>query len=185
MLIPNRDLDLWNSDPRIHFWANLDRKSQKCPFCLKIGTQSISTMLILIPTLAFSVSNPKSIFGQICVEKFKVVHFHWKLAHMVYRGCWFLFRHYFSEFPTLNRFLGKFELKKSKLFVFPENWHTQYLKDADSYLYISFLKIFWNFKPKSIFLANLSRKTFHISHFTFPRSRYAEYLEDVIVRIQS
>ena len=35
---------------------------------LKIGTQSVSTMLILIPTLFFSVSNPKSFFGQIWAE---------------------------------------------------------------------------------------------------------------------
>ena len=92
VLIPNPDLDFWNSDPKIHFWANLDRKSQSCLVWLKIGTQSVSTMLILIPTLFFSVSNPKSFFGQIWAEKFKVVHFDWKLAHMVYRGCWFLFR---------------------------------------------------------------------------------------------
>ena len=42
-------LRFFNSDPKIHFWANLGRKNQSCPFCLKIGTQSISRMLILIP----------------------------------------------------------------------------------------------------------------------------------------
>ena len=51
MLIPNPDLDFWNSDPKIHFWANLGPKIQSCPFCLKIGTHGISRMLILIPTL--------------------------------------------------------------------------------------------------------------------------------------
>ena len=50
--------------------------------------------------------------------------------------------------------------------VFPENWHTEYLQDVDSYSDISFLKfqtsilkmlifiltlVFWNSKPKSIF----------------------------------
>ena len=37
-LIPNPDLDFWNSDPKIHFWANLDWKSQNFLFCLKFGT---------------------------------------------------------------------------------------------------------------------------------------------------
>ena len=59
-------------------WAiypNLDQKIKSCLFCLKIGTQIVSTMLIFVPTLVFSVSNPKSFFGQIWIEKFKVVHF--------------------------------------------------------------------------------------------------------------
>ena len=42
---------------------------------LKIGMHGISRMLIFIPILAFWVSNPKSIFGQIWVEKFKFVRF--------------------------------------------------------------------------------------------------------------
>ena len=49
VLIPNPDLDFWNSDPKIHFWANLGPKIQSCPFCLKIGAQSISRMLIPNP----------------------------------------------------------------------------------------------------------------------------------------
>ena len=92
VLIPNPDLDFWNSDPKIHFWANLGRTSQSCPAWLKIGKQCVSTMLILIPTLFFSVLKPKSFFGQIWAQKFKVFHFDWKSTHMVYRGCWFLFR---------------------------------------------------------------------------------------------
>ena len=59
---------------------------------------------------------------------------------MVYRGCWFLFQQKFSELSTLDPLLGKFGLKKSKLFVLPENWRTQYLEDVDSYFDISFLK---------------------------------------------
>ena len=100
VLILNSHSGFWNFDPKIHFWANLCRKSQSSPYWLKIGTESISRILILIPTLLFSISNPKSIFGQNWAEKFKVVHFDWKLAHVVYRGCWFLFWHQFSEFPS-------------------------------------------------------------------------------------
>ena len=65
VLIPNPDLDFWNSDPKIHFWANLGPKSQSCPFCLKIGTHGISRMLILIPTLVLWISNSEFLSGQI------------------------------------------------------------------------------------------------------------------------
>ena len=70
MLILNPDLDFWNFDPKIHFWANLGPKTQSCPFCLKIGTHGISRMLILIPTLVFWISNPNLLFGQIWAKKF-------------------------------------------------------------------------------------------------------------------
>ena len=82
----------------------------------------------------------------ITEKKVKDVRFAWKLAYRVSRGCWFLFRNWFSEFPILNPFLGKFGLKKPKLFVLLENWHThththtEYPEDADSYFDISFLK---------------------------------------------
>ena len=46
VLIPNPDLDFWNSDPKIHFWANLGSKIQNCSFCLKIGAPRTSKMLI-------------------------------------------------------------------------------------------------------------------------------------------
>ena len=62
MLIPNPDLDFWNFNPKIHFWANLGPKSQNCPFCLKIVTHSISRMPILIPTLNFWIFDPKICF---------------------------------------------------------------------------------------------------------------------------
>ena len=42
VLISNPDLDFWNSDPKIHFWANLEPKSWSCLFCLEIGTHGIS-----------------------------------------------------------------------------------------------------------------------------------------------
>ena len=173
MQISNPDLDFWNSDPKIHFWANLGWKSQSYPFFLKIGTHGILTMLILIATLVFSISNPKSIFGQIWPKKsklfvlpedwytsrllilvatlvfwiskpksifgqiwtgkLKVVQFGWKLASRGSRWCWFLFQHYFSQFPTLNLFLDKFGPKNSKLLILTKNWYTRYIEDADSY----------------------------------------------------
>ena len=144
MQIPNLDLHFWNSFSKIYFWANLGGKNQSCLFFLKIGTQGILTMLILIPTLAFWISDPKSIFGDIWGKNVKVVQFDWKLAHRVSRQYWLLFRHYFSQFPTLNPFLDKFRLKNSKLSILTKNWHTrpytQYLEGIDSYFDISFLK---------------------------------------------
>ena len=59
VLIPNRDLDFWSSDPKIHFWVNLGPKIQSCPFCLKIGAQSFSRMLIPNPDLDFWNFCPK------------------------------------------------------------------------------------------------------------------------------
>ena len=59
VLIPNPDLDLWNSDPKIHFWANLYPKIQSYPVCLKIGAHYISRMLILNPHLDFWNFDPK------------------------------------------------------------------------------------------------------------------------------
>ena len=75
MPIPNQDLDFWNFDPKVHFWANLGPKTIRCPFCLKIGAHGISRMLILIPTLVFWISNPNFLFGQIWAKKVKVVCF--------------------------------------------------------------------------------------------------------------
>ena len=65
VLTQNQDLDFWNFDPKIHFWANLGLKSQSCPFYPKIGTHGISRMLILIPTLNFWISNQKPVFGDV------------------------------------------------------------------------------------------------------------------------
>ena len=137
MPIPNPDLDFWNFDPKILFWANLGLQTQ-------IGTHGILNMLILIPTLVLKISNANFLFGQIWAKKVKVVHFNWKLTHMVSWKCRFRIRTWIFEIPTpQNSFLGKFGSKKSKLSVFPENWHAWHLDDADSYSNISFL----NFQP--------------------------------------
>ena len=60
VLIPNLDVDFWNSNPKILFWAKLGQKSQSCSYCLKIGTRSVSRMLILTPILIsqFLTLNP-------------------------------------------------------------------------------------------------------------------------------
>ena len=106
--------------PQNPFLANLDWKSQSCLFCLKIGTHYILRILILIPTLVFWISYPKSIYGQIWAKKVKVVCFAWKLVHMVPRGCWFLFLTLVFWISNPKAIFGKFGSKKSELSVLPE-----------------------------------------------------------------
>ena len=119
--------------PQNQFLDKFGLKNSKLFVSPEIGMHSILAMLILIPTLVFWFPHPKSIFGEIWAKKVKVVQFGWKLAHIVSRRCWFLFRHYFSLFPTLNPFLDKFGLRNSKLFILTKHWHTWYIEDADSY----------------------------------------------------
>ena len=90
MLIRNPDLDFWNFDSKIHFWANKGQKTQNCPFCLKICAQwylGNADSKSGLRVLKFRLQNP--FLGQIWVQKFKVVRFVWKLVHVVSQGCWF------------------------------------------------------------------------------------------------
>ena len=147
MLIPNQDLDFWNSNLKIHFRTNLGWKSQSCLFCLKIGTTGISRMLILIQTLVFWNSDPKMNF--------------W--ANLAWTKL--------EPIPIQKSFLGKFGSKKSNLSVLPENWCAWYLEDADFYFNISFL----NFQPKIHFWANSGQKSlscpFYLTIWTYGISR--------------
>ena len=141
VLIPNLDIDLWNSDPKIHFWANLGPKIQSCPFCLKIGTHNISRMLIPNPDLDFWNFDPKIHFWANLGPKSQSCPFCLKIGtHGISRMLILI--------PTLvfwiSSFLNEFGPKKSNLFILPENWHTWHLEDADSYSKISFL----NFKTQ-------------------------------------
>ena len=89
VLIPNPELDFWNSDPNISFWANLGPKIQSCWFCLKIGTHGITRMLISKPDLDFWNFDTKIHFWANLDPKSQSC-FAWKLVHMVSQGCWFL-----------------------------------------------------------------------------------------------
>ena len=91
VLIPNPDLDFWNSNPKIHFWANLGPKSKTCQFCLKIGTHVISRMLILFPrklilvlVLVFWISYQKSILSKFGPKKskFSILPENWHIWYL-------------------------------------------------------------------------------------------------------
>ena len=127
---------------------------------------------------SFLNSDLKSIFGKIWTKKVKVVQSGWKLAHRVSRQCSFLFWHYFSQFPILNHFLNKFGSKNSKLFILTKNWHTWYVKDADSYSD----NIFLNCKPKIHFWANFgwkSQSCLFCLKISTHADTHTQYLEDV------
>ena len=62
------------------------RKNQICPFCLKIDTQSISRMLIVIPTLVFRISNPKFIFAHKVKPRKLNFLFRLMMVHIVSPG---------------------------------------------------------------------------------------------------
>ena len=86
-------------------------------------------LLMLIPTLVFEISNPKSIFGKIWDKKVKAICFTWKLAHA----------HYLEDADSC------FDIS----FL---NFQTQ----ISSMLILILRLVFWNSKPKSSFWANLS-----------------------------
>ena len=81
-----RFLKLW---PQNSFVRNLGPKIQIRSSCLKIGTHSISRMLIRHPDLHFWILTPKSICWQIWAQRFKFVSFVWKLVYIASQGCWF------------------------------------------------------------------------------------------------
>ena len=93
VFIPNPDLDFWNSDPKIHFRANLCPKIQSCPFCLKIGAH-ISRILIPNPDLDFWNFDPKIHFWANLGPKAQSCPVCLKIGiQLVSPGCWFLFQH--------------------------------------------------------------------------------------------
>ena len=106
----------------IHFGVNLGQKSQSCPFWLKNGTMSIFRLLILIPTSVFSISNAKSILGQIWAEKVKVVCLAWKLTHTLTHAhahaCTHTHTHTSSYF---NISISNLNLEDADLLSFGEN----------------------------------------------------------------
>ena len=152
MLIPNPDLDFWNSDPKIHFWANLGQKFKVVLFCLKIGAHSISGMLILNPDLDFWNFDPKIHFWANLGPKSQRCSFCLKIgAHAISRMLILI--------PTLVSLFSNFKFLFgqiwAKLFILSKSLHTWYLEDADSYFNVCFL----NFKLKIHFCPNLGQKS--------------------------
>ena len=100
-------------------------------------TPAFCNTLKIIRTKVFHVIGQ---FLQIQTEKFKVVRFSWKLAHMHVGGADSNSELRFLKFWPQSSFLGNLGLKKLKLFVLPENWHLWYLGRSDSKSGVRFSK---------------------------------------------
>ena len=144
MLIPNRDLDLWNSDFKILFLANQGPKTQSCPFCLKIGAHSISWMLIPNADLHFCYFEPKIPFWWNLDQKFQSCLRCLKIDPDI---IWTLLRSNPGlDFWNSNRnwFLGNFRWKIQSCSL------TMLIPNLDLN--------FWNSDPKIVFGPNLGPK---------------------------
>ena len=170
ILIPT--LVFWNSDLKIHFWANLGQKSHSCSFCLKIGTHGILRMLIFFPTLIFWISNPKIVFWANLGQNSQSCPFCLKIGTHGISSKLILIPTVVFWISKEKSIWGKFGPKKSKLSVLSENWYTWYLEDADPFFNICFL----NFKPKTYFWSNLGQKIqicpFYLKIGTHSRCRF-------------
>ena len=125
-LILNLDLNFRDCDPKIDFRTNLGQKSQSSPFCLKIGTHGILEELILHPDLDFQNCNPKVHFWANLGQKRQSLVFLKISMHGILEE---LILNLDLDFGNCNPkiyFWGNSS-------VLPENWHTEYLEDADSY----------------------------------------------------
>ena len=137
VLILNPDLDFWNCDPKIHFWANLGPKIQS--FSENWYAQHLK-MLIPNPDVDFVKFWPQNPFlGKFGPKKSRmsVLFENWDIWYLKHADSYpnISFLNFKSEFP-----FGKFGPKKSKLSVLTENWYTWYLGSADSESGLRFLK---------------------------------------------
>ena len=144
----------------IIFWQNQAKKSKFSLF-LKIFTDGISTMQILIWTLVFSISKIESIFAKFRPKSSTlfVSPENWPTWYLEDADSYFSIFFWISSQKTI---FGQICARKVKFFHLPENWHTWYLKDANSYFNIFFL----NIKSKTNFCANLGKKS-QISPFAW------------------
>ena len=109
-------------------WAcNIIEKSQNC------------SRMILISTLVFWISNPKSIFWEIWYENSKLfvllknwhtrTHTHTHIQRKYLEDSDSYSEISFLKFQIYIHFLGKFEVKKFEFFTLPGSCYTKYLED--------------------------------------------------------
>ena len=135
---------------------NLVRKIRSCPLYRKIDLHGNLKMVTPNPDLILGIPRPKSTFGQICVEKVKVVCFFWKLAHLTSWRSWF--QYFQNSEPRIN-FWASLGQKKLKLSLLPENWRTWYLGRTDSESGVRF----WKFHPQNPVLGKFRLKKSKLS----------------------
>ena len=106
----------------------IEKKVNIVCFAWKLAEHS--RIMILIPTLIFWISNPKSIFWKILSERVKAICFAWKLAHT----------HTHTHTHThRDRHIHTHRILRMVILILR--------------------LVFWNSKPIFIFWANLSQKS--------------------------
>ena len=122
VLIPNPDLDYWNSDPKIYFCTSLGPKVQSYPFYLKIGAHSISRMLIRNPNLDFWNFDPKIHFWANLGPETQSCPFCVKNGTHGISKILILIRTLVSWISNHNFLLGQIWTKKVKVAQFGWKW---------------------------------------------------------------
>ena len=153
---------------------NLGQRIQSCPFWLKIGSNSILEGLIPNQDLYFWNSNPKIHFWPNLGPKRQSCPFRLKIgthgiSKMLILTATIVV---FCNSDSKINCLGKFWPTKLKLSVLSKNWHTWYLKEANSYSDISFLK----FRLQNSFLGKFGPKKAKLS--VLSENWHTLYLKD-------
>ena len=141
MLIANLVLDFWNSEPKIAFRGKLEPKIEICLFFLKIGSHTISRMLVPKSVLDFGNFDHKIHFWANLGPKIQTCSF-----------CLEIGAHSISKMLISNPYLDFWNSDPKKNFWaslcpnllnlsdLSEYRSTYYLKDAHSESRLSFLK---------------------------------------------
>ena len=141
MLIANLDLDFWNSEPKIAFRAKLGPKIETCLFFLKIGSHTISRMLVPKPYLDFGYFHHKIHFWANLGPKIQTCSFCLEIgAHSISKMLISNPDLHFSNSHPKSNFWVNLCPNLLNLSDLSEYRSTYYLKDADSEFRLSFLK---------------------------------------------
>ena len=93
VLIPNLDLNFWNSDPKIQYLGKFGPENSKLYVLPKNWRTWHLEDVDSYSNISFLNLQSYIHFWTNLGQKVKVVTFTWKLALKVSRGCWILFRH--------------------------------------------------------------------------------------------
>ena len=99
VLIPNLDLNFWNSDPKIQYLGKFGPKNYKLSALLKDWHTCIWRMLILIATLVFRIATLNPFLGKFGSKNSKLSVFpkNWHIWYLEDADCYFDI-----SFPNFN-----------------------------------------------------------------------------------
>ena len=141
------ELTLLKLGPQNPIWGEKVkvRKSQSYQFCLKIGTNGIWRILILIPTLVFRICNHKAIFGQIWRTSLQlsVLTEKWHTEHLEDTDSYFVIS-FLNFLPEIYFWANLGWKSQSCLFCLKVP-----IRSISRMLIPILVLVFLNFKPKS------------------------------------